>query len=424
MAGVLSTEQVEEALRAQIIWGGRLGTNLVELGLVDLDSIARALGRQHGLPAALDQHFQNSDKSLQMLLSTDVAERFACVPLVRAGKRIVIASCKPLDDEGIAKVADELAVDPSRIVQSVAAELRIHYQLERVYKIPREQRFLRSKNTTSHSQMFQIRPEIDPSLDLQPMSFARPATPVAALVAADAEIAALILDEPAPDAGPTVHQAITEGERRAYVQTLADLLHRHPDRNSVVARVHRIATATDSTRPLAIHAPALSATAVDDAALGHSIGEAIRAIHRVADRDELARLVVGATARYVPASRAALLLVIRGEAAVSWTGFCRDGTALPPLAVPLDHPGLIPAAVRRKVSVRGASGDVGPIDFLLLASLGVPYGDLVVSPIAIADHVMSLIVLGTEHRAQVANVDALGEAAGIAFSRLMRDAGN
>src|SRR5215208_105393 len=36
-AGRLSPAQLDEALRAQVLYGGRLGTNLVELGHVDLD---------------------------------------------------------------------------------------------------------------------------------------------------------------------------------------------------------------------------------------------------------------------------------------------------------------------------------------------------------------------------------------------------
>ncbi|MEO7730494.1 MAG: hypothetical protein ABIY55_05940, partial [Kofleriaceae bacterium] len=52
-AGLLTVEQVEQAVRAQVMWGGRLGTNLVELGYIDLDKLATALSRQHGIPAAL-----------------------------------------------------------------------------------------------------------------------------------------------------------------------------------------------------------------------------------------------------------------------------------------------------------------------------------------------------------------------------------
>jgi len=420
VGGLLSSGQVEEALRAQVMWGGRLGTNLVELGLVDLDNIARALGRQHALPAALGPHFQQADRSLQTLLSADLADKFACVPLVRVGKRVVIATCAPVDDEGLAHVADELAVDPSRIVRSIAAELRIRYQLERVYGIAREQRFLRSKNVTSHSQVFQLRPAVDPGLKLDP----RPPKPPAAVevLAPGPDEPLLVLDEPAH--APLPADDASSGERRTYVRTLADMLNRHPDRDSVVARVHRIAVGPGAGQPLATKAPVLSSIALDDAALGETLEAAIYAIHRAPDRDQLARLAIGAAMRYLPTGRAALLLVVRGDAAVSWTGFCRDGTVLPALAVPLDHPGLIPAAIRRKVVIRGSSGDVGPIDFLLLAAMGVPYGDLVVCPISIVDQVMSLIVLVTDAGAQVAGFDALGDACGVAFSRLMRDAGS
>jgi hypothetical protein len=114
--------------------------------------------------------------------------------------------------------------------------------------------------------------------------------------------------------------------------------------------------------------------------------------------------------------------VIRGDAAVSWMSFCRDGTQLPGLAVPLDHPGLVAAVTRRKVMARGASGDLAPIDYVLLTSLGVQFGDLVVAPLTIADHVIGTLVLATKHRAGLASLDAITAAASASFARLMRDA--
>ncbi|PZR14012.1 MAG: general secretion pathway protein GspE [Archangium gephyra] len=44
--------QLEEALETQVIHGGRLGTNLVELGFLKEADLARVLGRQHNLPFA------------------------------------------------------------------------------------------------------------------------------------------------------------------------------------------------------------------------------------------------------------------------------------------------------------------------------------------------------------------------------------
>ncbi len=49
---LVTPDQLEEALEAQVVHGGRLGTNLVELGFLKEAELARVLGRQHGLPFA------------------------------------------------------------------------------------------------------------------------------------------------------------------------------------------------------------------------------------------------------------------------------------------------------------------------------------------------------------------------------------
>src|SRR6266480_2000888 len=80
---LLTPEQIDQALRAQVMWGGRLGTNLIELGYIDLDALSQALARQHKLPAALARHFEKADTELQKKLSPAFAEQFTTVPLMR-----------------------------------------------------------------------------------------------------------------------------------------------------------------------------------------------------------------------------------------------------------------------------------------------------------------------------------------------------
>ena len=50
--GLITEEQLEEALKVQVIYGGRIGTNLVELGHLDLTTLANALAEQTRFPAA------------------------------------------------------------------------------------------------------------------------------------------------------------------------------------------------------------------------------------------------------------------------------------------------------------------------------------------------------------------------------------
>lgn len=148
-AGLLTTEQLERALRAQVMWGARLGTNLIELGFIDLDTLSTVLAQQHKLPAALARHFEKVDRELQRSLHPDIAEMYTVLPLVRVRDNdIVLASSSPLTKKAQARIADELAVEPQQIISAIAAELRMRYQLERVYNIQRPARFMRSPGKT------------------------------------------------------------------------------------------------------------------------------------------------------------------------------------------------------------------------------------------------------------------------------------
>ena len=183
-AGLVTREQVERALRAQVLWGGRLGTNLVELHFLELDPLSKALARQFQRPAALARHFDKADPALQRLLSPDFAERFSCVPLLRMGPEghVVVASVAPLWPRQLAIIADELGVELNQLVPAIAAELRIRYQLERVYNIPRAARFLRARGKSIPPfptfQVLAVQPEPDlPSLPVstREMAVFRPA---------------------------------------------------------------------------------------------------------------------------------------------------------------------------------------------------------------------------------------------------------
>src|SRR3970282_367515 len=107
------------------------------------------LGRLHGLPAALRSHFARGDAALQKRLSPRLAGKYACIPISLAGTRVVVTSLAPLTPAAQAAIANELGVTPQLLVMSIGAELRIRYQLEKLYRIERDPRFLRANGTRS-----------------------------------------------------------------------------------------------------------------------------------------------------------------------------------------------------------------------------------------------------------------------------------
>ena len=432
-AGLLTATQVEQALRAQVMWGARLGTNLIELGYLDLDTLSKTLGRQRRMPAALARHFEKADPAVQRLLSAEMAERYLCVPLLRSGPQqlVVLATVAPIPKRDLAIIGQEMAIEPALLIPSLAAELRIRYQLEHVYRIPRETRFLRARGRLSPvppTELILVPPE--PDLELPPAPGTElpvaPTPPTAPLTGpADPDLAASeldgdtlhdpvlalheeevddlssigILDDDDDLGGPTVR--VDDRDRRRYVRTIAD----GPATES--RSLGRIAL-----RKVAAPRPGASST----------LGEATREIRRGTDRDGVADLVVSAIFRFARSCESAMLLVIRGDVAISWKGFCRSGSTVPDIAVPIDQPGLIPGAILHSKTQRSAV-ELTPIDRLLMVSLGQETGELVVVPITIAGQVMCLLAMVTAHDAKVSSVESVAAAAGAAFARLMRDSG-
>jgi len=76
--GHLTREGLEEALDWQVLYGGRLGTNLLELQLCEEDHLARALGKQHGCEVAWGN--LSIDPALIGLIPPHIAQRDEMVP--------------------------------------------------------------------------------------------------------------------------------------------------------------------------------------------------------------------------------------------------------------------------------------------------------------------------------------------------------
>ena len=473
-AGLLTAEQVEQALRAQVLWGGRLGTNLVELHLLELDPLAKALGRQHRVPAALARHFEKADPALQALLSPELAERFSCIPLLAMGPEhhVVIAALTPLAPRQLGVIADALAVEARQLVPAIAGELRIRYQLERVYRIRRAARFLRARGksippfpafqvlpvqaepelelaipslpTTTH-EMAMFRPEPEPAPESAPEPEPPPAEP--------RDPAEPVIDRAATEPEPFPPEAYGDGGDDDLLpieviapgnDELADVSHdaeleadldldAEPDADAEdedSARERRTYVRTIADAPTTESERLLGRIAIRKVAIGSAprimagatLGEATRAIRRSTGRDRVADLVVDTLDRFAPACEAAILLVIRGGTAIGWKGFQRAGSGLGEIAVPLDDAGLVPRAVELNVTLRRSASELAAIDRLLLSSLGRDGGDLVVVPIAIAEQVMCVIAIATAESAPIACAEPIAAAASAAFARLMRDA--
>jgi type IV pilus assembly protein PilB len=133
-AGVLSQQQLEQALFAQRKDGRRLGQLLIELGLVGETKLTQTLSRQLSVPWVSLYHVDFS-RSLLNLVPRAVAEKYSLVPIFvrrvrNQGETLYVAMDDPTGEEAINEVtrASSMPVKPMIACASdIRAAIRVYY---------------------------------------------------------------------------------------------------------------------------------------------------------------------------------------------------------------------------------------------------------------------------------------------------------
>jgi len=90
----ITPDQLQQALNHQKANGGKLGFNLVKLGLVKDEEITALLSKQYGVPSINLTQFE-IDPAVIKLIPPDTAHKYQIVPLSRAGATLTIAMTDP-----------------------------------------------------------------------------------------------------------------------------------------------------------------------------------------------------------------------------------------------------------------------------------------------------------------------------------------
>ncbi|HEX2687636.1 MAG TPA: hypothetical protein VHN14_13510 [Kofleriaceae bacterium] len=140
----IGLSQLEAALRNQVLYGGRLGTNLVELGYLDLELLSAYLAELSGVPIATPTLLDQADPALLETLGAEDAHRLRAIPLGYLGEgtnTVAVGLVDPSDTAAIEQVAARLGAN---ITPYIVPELRALYYLEKLFGLPRRARFVRT----------------------------------------------------------------------------------------------------------------------------------------------------------------------------------------------------------------------------------------------------------------------------------------
>ncbi len=135
--GIVTEQQMQAAIHHQVLYGGRLGTNLYELGFITEERLTEALSRAHGVPTtAVD--LREIEPEAVALVSKAVASRYKVFPYRLRGKTLFLLMVDPSDHGALAKVGYSLGYI---IKPLVVPEFRMIQLLKDYYGVDERWRF-------------------------------------------------------------------------------------------------------------------------------------------------------------------------------------------------------------------------------------------------------------------------------------------
>ncbi len=177
---LITKDQLNQALERQVVFGGRIGTNIVELRFIDEDQLTHFLSKYFHLPAVGTEMTNVIPEEVVTSITKEIADKYKILPFKKDRNRLHTAMLNPKD----LKEIDELRfITGFDIIPYVISELRLLHGLERFYGIKRDLRYISLTDRFDTSET----PVAEPSIDKIKQAFTE--------VKDTEEIAAILLNE-------------------------------------------------------------------------------------------------------------------------------------------------------------------------------------------------------------------------------------
>jgi hypothetical protein len=104
-AGLINRDQFEEALRNRVLYGGKIGTSLVELGYISEEELARFLSDKLSVPYVDHDRLLHIPPEVINLLPRELALKYGAIPLSLEKKRLSLVMSDPADLPAIDEIS-------------------------------------------------------------------------------------------------------------------------------------------------------------------------------------------------------------------------------------------------------------------------------------------------------------------------------
>src|SRR5262245_18625649 len=131
---------MEEAIARQVLHGGDLATNLLEVSTIPEAALGRAIAESYGMEAAPAGRLGPPPAAVLRAIPAELALRHGIFPLARDGDLLLVATSEPLPSSVEDDFSFALGVT---IRQAIAPLVRIRQAIAEYYGLPLDRRFLR-----------------------------------------------------------------------------------------------------------------------------------------------------------------------------------------------------------------------------------------------------------------------------------------
>lgn len=359
---IASIREVEEALARQVLYGGDLVTNLLEVCRLDESALGAVVGDWYGLPPAPPGELPAPGAEAIRMLAPEVAAQRSISPLSIDASGLVLAVAEPLTKDAEQELTFALAVP---IAQRVAPLIRIRQALARDYGLPMDRRLTRL---------------------LSKMKGESPRTSIETRV-------------------PVVAAPPRPPSSDAMESPKAPVRSRPPGTPSTLLR-----EATQAPAKIKRRRGPIGGDVVQDE------------LEDASARDQIFDLVFDFARQFFDYTS---MFVVHGDIAEGRDGYGEGANRekVVRIGVPLDMPGILGSARTTKKAVR-ALPDMNALDGVLLADLGRPGGtELVAMPIVVRTRVVAILLgdagAGGLDEGGLKQVQAIVASAVAAFERII-----
>ncbi|GEM_PF-2222190 len=137
---LIGRAELDQAVQCQVLFGGRLGTNLLELGYLSEETLTETLAEKYGVDVVKFEDLQEIPSWVIRQVPADgVAIKHQLVPYQLWERRLKVAMMAPDMTGAIEDVVKETGMT---VQPGVALEVHLRWALERYYGYKREARFI------------------------------------------------------------------------------------------------------------------------------------------------------------------------------------------------------------------------------------------------------------------------------------------